>query len=350
MVRLGSRKGAEVTRHHYAERMLTSRLYTDGLLVRQDLPIEELATAAAGDGCALWVDCMKTDVDTVHRLAELFQLHPVAVEDALGEHERPKLDRYENHVFAIAYSTRLRDEPGGKVPVPRIDVHALSIFGTSRVLITIRPEGALEAGEAAQVWEAHPELLKEGSAAMLWAFLDQIVDSHFDTVQQLEECTSDIEEVVFTEATDIRGAQRHLYELHKRTAFLRRITIPTRDIVGGILRFGASSGSIPALTPYFQDVYDHCMRVADWSDSLHDTISTLFDSTLSSQSNRMNLVMKKVTSWAAIIAVPTLVTGFFGMNVSFPLFGTAVGWWVALGLMFVPSGVLYYLFRRNDWL
>ena len=327
--------------------MLHSRLYANGVRVREDLPIDELASAADGENCALWVDCLKSDVDVVNRLAEQFGLHPVAVEDALEKHERPKLDRYDSHMFAIAYSTHLRSDSGRAVPV--IDIHDVSLFSTARVLITIRSEGAPEITDAAAVWEAHPELLKDGAGVMIWALLDDIVDSHFDTVQQLEEYAGEIEDVVFADTSDIRGAQRRLYEMHKRTTFLRRITIPTRDIVGGILRFGTAGAGGP-LIPYFQDVYDHCMRVADWSDNLHDTIGTLFDSTLSAQSNRMNLVMKKVTSWAAIIAVPTLVSGFFGMNVSFPLFGTNAGFWVASGLVIAPSIILYFLFKRSDWL
>ena len=328
--------------------MLQSRLYADGVCVRTDLSLDELASAAEGEDHALWIDCSKDDVEILHRLADEFRLHPVAVEDALEKHERPKLDRYDSHVFAVAYSSRMRSGTADN-SVPEVDYHDISIFATAHVLITVRPDDAPEIAGSTEVWEAHPELLKHGSAAMLWALLDEIVDSHFDTVQQLEDYTGRIEEIVFAETSDIRSAQRKLYQMHKRTTLLRRITVPTRDIVGGILRFG-SAGATGALMPYFQDVYDHCMRVADWSDNLHDTISTLFDSTLSTQSNRMNMVMKKVTSWAAIIAVPTLVTGFFGMNVNFPLFGTEAGFWVAVALIIVPSSALYFLFRRSDWL
>jgi magnesium transporter len=104
------------------------------------------------------------------------------------------------------------------------------------------------------------------------------------------------------------------------------------------------------MAAYFQDIYDHVMRVSDWTESLRDLVTTLLETNLTIQGNRMNLVMKKVTSWAAIIAVPTAITGFYGQNVPYPGFGTITGFWVSTGLMVVISGALYVSFRRRDWL
>jgi len=329
--------------------MLQSRLYREGRLIRSDLPLEELAAAADQQGCALWVDCTKDDVDTIRALAEQFDLHPVAVEDALGEHERPKIDRYDAHVYAIAYTTRLEADAEDPSGIPRLRFHDVSIFSVRNAVITVRQNDQASIARATEVWESHPELLEYGSVAILWAVLDEIVDSHFDTVQALEERAVDVEDLIFGEHPDIRLAQRRLYRLHKMSLRLRRITLPTREIVGTILRFGSAASDGP-LAPYFQDVYDHALRVGDWMENLHDIISTLFDSNLTAQSNRMNEVMKKVTSWAAIIAVPTLVTGYFGMNVAFPLLNTFAGWLVAICAIIIPSAVLFWLFRRSDWL
>jgi magnesium transporter len=338
------------------------------VLERTDVAVDELASVAADPRHTLWIDCRRDDTDTIRQLAQIFGLHPVAVEDALTGHVRPKLHRYDTHIYALVYGTSASGADGtsatggnsgaglpegaglAAVTVPAITSYEMSIFATPRALISIHEATAPDIADAVAAWEAHPELLKEGSAALLWSLLDQLVDSHLESIQQLEECASDIEDVVFDENASFHGAQQKLYALHKETAHLRRISLPIRDVVGGILRFGVTTTESSAITPYFQDVYDHCMRVADWSDSLHDSISTLFDSTLSAQSNRMNLIMKKVTSWAAIIAVPTLITGYFGMNVGFPLYGTAGGAWFSAALIVVTGAVLYGLFRRNDWL
>jgi magnesium transporter len=102
--------------------------------------------------------------------------------------------------------------------------------------------------------------------------------------------------------------------------------------------------------PYFQDIYDHVMRVADWTDSLRDLVTTLIETNLTIQGNRMNLVMKKVTSWAAIIAVPTAITGFYGQNVPYPGFNEVSGFWVSTGLIVLGSATLYFIFKKKDWL
>ncbi|MEN9606861.1 MAG: hypothetical protein RL605_689, partial [Actinomycetota bacterium] len=104
------------------------------------------------------------------------------------------------------------------------------------------------------------------------------------------------------------------------------------------------------LMPYFQDIYDHVMRVADWTDSLRDLVTTLIETNLTIQGNRMNLVMKKVTSWAAIIAVPTAITGFYGQNVPYPGFNEVSGFWVSTGLIVLGSATLYFIFKKKDWL
>lgn len=114
-------------------------------------------------------------------------------------------------------------------------------------------------------------------------------------------------------------------------------------------------GALPAseaepLAPYFQDVYDHTLRVADWADSLRDMVSTIIDTNMTAQGNRLNLVMKKVTSWAAIIAVPTMITGAYGMNVNYPSFGTSGGFWIAVALIVASSVALYLQFKHRDWL
>jgi magnesium transporter len=131
---------------------------------------------------------------------------------------------------------------------------------------------------------------------------------------------------------------------------IRRVVLPTREVLNSLMR-RENELVDPALMPYYQDVYDHVLRAADWTDSLRDLVSTIMETHLTIQGNRMNEIMKKVTSWAAIAAVPTVVTGYYGMNVlTYPHSGSTAGGWTAAGLMAVLVPVLYVVFKKIDWL
>jgi magnesium transporter len=143
--------------------------------------------------------------------------------------------------------------------------------------------------------------------------------------------------------------QRRSFELRKSLVVLRRLVLPMREVVNTLLR--RDLGLVDqAMGPYFQDVYDHVLRATEWTESLRDLVSTILETNLTIQGNRLNSIMKKVTSWAAIIAVPTAVTGFYGMNVPYPGFAQHAGFVASVVLVVVLSGGLYLLFKRLDWL
>jgi magnesium transporter len=130
---------------------------------------------------------------------------------------------------------------------------------------------------------------------------------------------------------------------------LRRVVLPMREVVNSLLRRDLHVLD-DAMAPYYHDVYDHVLRATEWTESLRDLVTTILETNLTIQGNRMNLVMKKVTSWAAIIAVPTAITGFYGQNLPYPGFGTHWGVWFSSAVIVVGSVLLYWLFRRSDWL
>ena len=130
---------------------------------------------------------------------------------------------------------------------------------------------------------------------------------------------------------------------------VRRLVLPMREVLNTLMRRDLEV--VPdAMAPYFQDVYDHVLRVGEWTDSLRDLLANILETRLTLRSNRINIIMKKVTSWAAIIAVPTAVTGFYGMNVPYPGFEQQWGVWTSIGLMAAISLSLYAIFKRKDWL
>jgi magnesium transporter len=143
--------------------------------------------------------------------------------------------------------------------------------------------------------------------------------------------------------------QRRSFELRKSLVVLRRLILPMREVVNSLLR--RDLGLVDAaMGPYFQDVYDHVLRATEWTESLRDLVSTILETNLTIQGNRQNTIMKKVTSWAAIIAVPTAVTGFYGMNVPYPGFARHSGFVTSVVVLVALSASLYLLFKRLDWL
>lgn len=324
--------------------IVTTRLYRDGRLERSDFAFDEVSELRRDETVTVWVDLQDPDDDTLHQIARELDLHPLAVEDVIAEHERAKLNRYPTHLFLTLYALAAPDDENDELERSEIDV-----FVTRNVLVSVRRGEGFPIDDAHAAWENQPELLATGVAALMWAITDVVVDTHFATVQSLDERVEGLEDELFAAQPNTARIQRSAYRLHKHLVTLRRLALPTREIVSGMIN--RTQPPVPQpLLPYFADVYDHTLRVSDWTDSLRDLASTIIDTNLTSQGNRMNLVMKKLTSWAAIIAVPTLITGFFGMNVVFPLMQTWQGALVATVLMVATSVGLYVQFKRRDWL
>lgn len=319
-----------------------SVLYRAGKVAETDVALDQLTDPKADSGEALWIDVEQSDTATIRALAKTFDVHPLAIEHALEAPGRARLDRFDDTFFLTVYGTKLNRDN-------KLVVQPLMAVLTRNTMITIRPKNAFDLTPAREEWEANPELLSAGAITLFWALLDTVVDSHFDTAQDIDEQTSTLEADVFADEPNIRALQKRCYVLHREVTHLRRIAMPLRDIANSVLRHDVR-GAVGTVTPYLQDVYDHALRVADWTDNIHDTLTTLFDSILNAQSNQLNVVMKKISGWAALIAVPTLITGFYGMNVNYPGYGTDWGALTAVLLMFGSAGLLYWMFKRSDWL
>lgn len=176
-----------------------------------------------------------------------------------------------------------------------------------------------------------------------------VVDSYFDVIESLDEEIDALEDLLFGDSKKEMEVQRRSYQLRKTLVLLRRVALPMREVLNPIIRRDAQVvGS--TMSQYFMDIYDHVIRANEWTDSLRDLVTTLLETNLTMQGNRMNLVMKKVTSWAAIIAVPTAITGFFGQNVPYPGSGEIVGVYVSTALIIAGSVGLYLGFKRSEWL
>ena len=295
--------------------------------------------------CLVWLDVDSPEHELIERLAEELDLDVNAVEDAVADRERPKLTRYPSHLFITAYAARL-EEGESQVRLARI-----SMFVKGNAVITVRSAGEFDMAPVVERWRDNPELLKHGVGALVHGVLDVVVDSHFDAVQSMDDALEQLEEDLFAEKPQTKEVQQHTFQLRKSLVQLRRVVLPMREVVGSMQRHDAAGRhGDPELDSYFSDLYDHAIRAAEWTESLRDMIGTIFETNLSLSDARMNVVMKKLTSWAAIIAVPTAVTGFYGQNVPYPGFGHTDGFIMSVAVILLTVIALYLGFKRRDWL
>jgi magnesium transporter len=320
-----------------------TRLYRNGVLEREGFPPSEISAHINDEQVTIWLDLRDPDRADLTVLSEEFGLHPVAIEDAVFERERPKLDRYRTHLFMTAYGARLNTDTGV------LATSEISAFVTPRALITVRKDDGLDIGAVTEHWDASPDLAAFGVGYLLYGLLDYIVDGHFEAVQSLDDQVELLEDRLFADIPGDLHIQRHSFQLRKSLVLLRRIVIPMREVVNSLMRRDLHIVH-DELQPYYQDVYDHVLRAAEWTESLRDLVNSILETNLTIQGNRMNIISKKVTGWAAIIAVPTFITGFYGMNVPYPGFSRSVGFATCVGLMIVAGVLLYIVFKRRDWL
>lgn len=324
--------------------MARTRLYRNGVLERTDLPVADISEVVDEPGVVVWLDLCTADGEGLESVEEEFGLHTLAIEDAATGRQRPKLDHYASHLFVNAYSVQF--DPATN----ELADHEIAMFVLPNALITVRRDRDFDIDDVVARWDNTPDLAKEGTGFLLYGVLDYIVDGHFIAVQDLDEKIDALEDELFDDSRNhIREVQRQSFSLRKNLLLLRRYVLPMREVVNGLMRRDLKVVTEP-LMPYYQDVYDHVLRATEWTESLRDMVSTILETNLTIQGNRMNLIMKKVTSWAAIIAVPTAVTGFYGQNLPYPGNGTEWGFAVSSALIVAGGGLLYWVFRRKDWL
>lgn len=327
----------------YRARMAHTRLYRDGKLVLQDFAVKDISEHLKEPGACVWLDYCSPTKEELATIVEELQLHALAVEDAINQHQRPKLDRYDSHLFLSADAVKL-DTKSGELCTSQIGV-----FITPSALVTVRQDEGVDIDSVLARWDESEGLAEHGVSFLLWGLLDDIVDGHFEAVQSLDTEIEALEDLLFDDAPRSTEVQRRSFEFRKSLVLLRRVVLPMREVVNSLMRRDLHVLD-EAMVPYYQDVYDHVLRATEWTESLRDLVTTILETNLTIQGNRMNLVMKKVTSWAAIIAVPTAITGFYGQNVPYPGFAAHWGFWFSTALIVVLSTSLYWAFRRNDWI
>lgn len=276
-------------------------------------------------------------------MADELGLHRLAVEDAAQGRQRPKFDRYVGHDFFSAYLAQLDVDSG------QLITGEIAAFVTASALVTVRRDEAWSIDALLSRWDVEADLTTFGVGALLHGLLDFVVDGHFEAVEALDDQIEQLEDLLFDDGAHDRTVQRRTFEIRKSLVKLRRVVLPMREVVNTLMR--RDIGLVPdELMPYYHDVYDHVLRASEWTESLRDLVNTILETNLTMQGNRLNIITKKVTSWAAIIAVPTAITGFYGQNLPYPGFGHPSGFVTSTLLIIALSSVLYLTFKRKDWL
>lgn len=324
---------------------LRGMAWRDGQVVDDAVTLDELANLAHDDSRLLWVDLVNPNAADMALLAEHLDLSVQTVEDVLAPLERPKFVRASDHTFFMTYALALGDDTPD---AERLALSRISGLVLPHALVTIRSDDAFDIEEVIRRWNDNSDLLARGTTgALLHGLLDTIVDGHFETVQRLDDSIEALEDIIFDGGPGDREFVRQVYGLRKDLVRLRRVILPMREVVNGVLRHGDSD---PVLSRWYDDLYDHVLRVAEWTESLRDLVTSLFETNLSLQDMRLNEVMRKLAAWAAIIAVPTAVTGWFGQNIPYPGFSEPLGLILSVTIIGTGCLALWFLFRRLRWL
>lgn len=322
---------------------MRTRVWRAGTVEADDFPFDQISDYLEEPDCLVWVDVCAPDRSRLNALAEELSLDPHAVEDAVARRERPKASRYATHMFLAAY------EVSFDTASAQLRAHQVSAFVLKNALVTVRQSDDVDMDRVVAVWDENADLMKFGAKALVHGLLDVLVDGHFAAIEALDDEIEKIEDILFEETREsVREVQLRSYGLRKSLVEARRVILPMREVVNAVMR--RADETHPALQPYYDDLYDHVLRVTEWTESLRDMISSIFETNLSLADSRLNTIMKKLTAWAAIIAVPTAVTGFYGQNVPYPGFGAHWGFWVSAIVMIMIAVGLYVIFRRKDWI
>jgi len=328
--------------------VITCRVFRQGRL-ETELPFEPSVVASArSEGARVWLDAIDPSADELGALQAALGLHELAIEDTQNWGQRSKVEFYADadHLFLVAHGLRL----DGDDHLVDSEVHLFA--GGRFFVVTVRRPPVFDFHRAAERLRAGRGLADEGIGYLLYLLLDEIVDGYLDTVERLEDLSDDIEGRVSEDGGQGAGngsLARDIFELRQTVVRFRRLAVPMREVVDLLLETPGIATA--ALLPYYRDVLDHVIRASELIDNVRDLLTSARELQLAQASNRLNEVMKRVTSWGAIILVPTLIAGIYGMNFRhMPELSWEVGYPSALAVMALSAFLLYRAFKRRDWL
>ncbi|KGM56877.1 magnesium transporter CorA [Lysobacter arseniciresistens ZS79] len=309
---------------------------------RRDITLDAISDVlAVDDGSFVWVGLYEPGEGVLAKLQEEFDLHDLAVEDAHHAHQRPKIETYGQSLFIALHTAQSVDE--------HIRFGETHVFVGPRYLVTVRHGASSSYAAARSRMEREPEILRHGPGAALYAVLDMVVDNFLPIVDEFSDALNALEKDIFAEDFR-RHTVRRLYDLKRELTRLRMAVSPLQDILGQLAR--ARGGLIDEeMQFYIRDVHDHTVRLSETTDTLREMLTTAVSVNLSLVTVRQGETVKRLGAWAALLAAPTLITSWYGMN--FTHMPELAGRWsypVLIGIVAVVCVVLYRMFKRAGWL
>jgi magnesium transporter len=308
-----------------------------------DVEIRDISEVLKQEDRFVWIGLHEPSEELLKQVQAEFGLHDLAIEDAHRAHQRPKLERYDDSLFIVlrtAQMNRVTRQP---------EFGETHLFVGPRYVVSVRHGASLGYAEVRSRCEATPQLLAKGPGFVLYALMDFVVDHYFPIVEALEDELEALEDTIFGGEFS-RETTRRIYELKRNLLEFKRGVSPLVDICNRLIRFDLEI--IPEDTrPYFRDVYDHAIRINEMVDGLRELLTSALEANLSLISVSQNEAMKRLTGWAAIIAVPTMIAGIYGMNFKkMPELDWPLGYPLIMGLMIGVCAFLYIRFKRGGWL
>jgi magnesium transporter len=315
--------------------------YQDGTKLG-DVPLAQIPDYMHRPHCFVWVALQDPDAGELAEMQKQFDLHALAVEDALNGHQRPKIEEYGDALFAILHLV----EPGPD----EYQVGELAIFTGPQYVLSVRSRAQRGFAEVRSRCEREPKLLKQGPGFVLYALIDAVVDRYFPILDSLEDELDAVEQRIFAPGGAPRDNIEALYAIKQRLMVMKHAVAPLLEGISNLS--GARVPSLCAkLTVYFRDIYDHLQRLNQTADSIRDTIATAISVNLSMVTLQENETMKRLAAYAALLAVPTMIAGIYGMNFEhMPELKWHYGYAISLLVMGGIDVYLYFRFKRAKWL
>ena len=306
-----------------------------------DIAVSEIHAYVTRPECFVWVALKDATPAELQSMQREFELHDLAVEDAQHGHQRPKIDEYDGSLFVVL---RLIERTGDGLKVGEV-----AIFVDARYVLTVRSGAERGFTDVRARCEREPELLRHGSGYVLYALMDAVVDRYFPVLDELETEIEGIEERMFAGQTT-RANIEALYDLKRKLMILKHATEPLLEATSKL--FGGRVPQLCAgLQEYFRDVYDHLFRLDQSVDSMRDMVTTAMSVAISLITIQENEVTKRLAGYGALVAVPTMIAGIYGMNFQYmPELGSPWGYPVTLASMIALDSFLFYRLRKAKWL
>ncbi len=315
--------------------------YADGKRV-SDVPLQDVHTALKDPKQFVWIGLHEPSEEILQTVKREFNLHELAVEDAHNAHQRPKVEVYNDSIFVVLRTMKRNSNH-------HTEFGETHFFVGNNFVVVVRHGSSIPYSEVRARCESTPELMKKGQGFVLYAVMDFIVDHYFPIVHIMEQELELIEAKIFKERPS-RETTEQIYDLKRELLDVKRAVSPLIEVCNKLMRFEIKCIS-EETRPYFRDVYDHVMRINEMVDNTRELLNSAMEANFSLISISQSDVSKKFAGWAAIIAVPTMVAGFYGMNFKFmPELEWHYGYFAVIFVTLIACITLFYFFRKSGWL